>query len=118
VTGFDLLVELKPETAGMLVAARGMAPKVTDPALLSLCADYVDAILAEKSWQPGEVTPRERAFLSFTEQFMISVSDVSDKQVHALLEFASPDEIYAFITALFTIEMSRRVELVSEVVLS
>jgi hypothetical protein len=116
-TGIDRLAELQPEATSILVAARSAAATSTDDAVLSLCRDYIESILLGKPWLPPPLSRREQAFVSFTEQFMISVGSMSDRQVAELLEYATADEVYAFVNAMFTMEMSRRVELVSEVVL-
>ena len=116
-TGIDRLAQLQPEATSILVAARNAAATSTDDSLLSLCRDYIEAILLGKPWLPPPLSRREQAFVSFTEQFMISVGAMSDRQVAELLDYATADEVYSFVNAMFTMEMSRRVELVAEVVL-
>jgi len=112
------LRELHPEGIAELERALAVARRSTDPELLDLCARRVDAMLAGTGFDdPDGITARERAYLDFTEQFVISVSTVSDAQVDALLEHSTPEEVYGFIGALYVTEMARRVEIVSGAVL-
>jgi alkylhydroperoxidase family enzyme len=59
----------------------------------------------------------ERAHLAFTEQFVTSVRHVSDADVDALLEHASPEQVRSFVAALYAVELAQRVDLVARVVL-
>jgi hypothetical protein len=64
------------------------------------------------------LTEKEHAFIAFTEQFTSSVSTMSDEQVEGLLQFASADEVYAFVNAIYVTDMSLRLELVAGRVLA
>jgi hypothetical protein len=115
----ERLASLHPEAAAELHRVNAVARATTDPGLLGLCASRVDAMLAGGAWDDRVPrTARERAFLAFTEQFVTSVSHVSDADVDALLEHATPGEVYAFINSLYVVEMTRRVELVAAEVLA
>ncbi|ARN75821.1 hypothetical protein [Oceanicoccus sagamiensis] len=59
------------------------------------------------------MSAKEQAFIAFTEQFIVSVGTMTDEQVQRLLAFASADEVYAFVNALYVTDMSRRLELVA-----
>lgn len=107
------LASLHPEGAVQLARINQLAFEATDPALLDLCAGYIDSLLQDQSWvPPHSLTPREQVFVAFTEQFVTSVSTLADTQVERLLEFASEDEVYGFVNALYVLDMSRRLDLV------
>jgi len=61
-----------------------------------------------RPWRTGPPrrcsTPRDRAYLAFTEQFSTSVEHISDEEVSALLEHASEQEVFDFAVALYVIE--------------
>ncbi len=115
----DRLEALAPEPAAELRRSSALAQAATDPALLALCRDYIDAALHCRDWQPpeGGLTDRERAFIDFTEQFVTSVSSMDSAQVDRLREFASADEVYAFTHALYVTDMSLRLDMVGRAVL-
>ena len=52
------------------------------------------------------------------EQFVVSVRDISDADVNALLEHASPEQVRSFVAALYAVEMGQRVDLVGSIVLT
>jgi alkylhydroperoxidase family enzyme len=62
-------------------------------------------------------TPAERAHLAFTEQFVFSVGDVTKEQVDALLEHASAEDVHSFVAALYSVELTQRIDMVARVVL-
>lgn len=113
------LEKLQPDITKQLHTITQLAPQTTDPELLALCQSYIDATLYLQTWTPArQLTAKEQAFIAFTEQFITSVSSMSDAQVERLLQFASADEVYAFVNALYVTDMSRRLELVTERVLA
>jgi len=115
----DRLRELHPDGIAELERTLSVARRSTDPELLDLCAGRVDAMLLAVPFEdPEGLAPRERAYLEFTEQFVTSVSTVLDAQIAALLEHATPEEVYEFIGALYVLEMARRVEIVSSAVIA
>jgi len=61
---------------------------------------------------------RDRAYLDYTEQFVTSVSHVSDAQIAALCAHDSERDVAVFISALYALEFTTRVALVSGAVLS
>ena len=108
------LEELQPETTAELCNVTRLAPEATDAQLLELCAGYIDAALLLQVWNPPHaLTDREQAFIAFTEQFVSSVSTMSDAHVARLQQFASADEVYAFVSALYVTDMHRRLEIVA-----
>lgn len=132
--------ELQPESATALARAQAIAWDSVDPALLELCrcrvlgllqpgtgagpapagvpAPEADRRAALDAWQRSSLfSPLERAALAYTEQYVLSVSSVSDAQVQALREHLADAEVYAFAAALYVIEMGERLRLVSSAVL-
>jgi alkylhydroperoxidase family enzyme len=61
---------------------------------------------------------RERAYLGFTEQFVTSVRHIDDAQVAMLCSHDKPADVCAFIAALYVLELTQRVDLVADAVLS
>ena len=55
------LAALAPEPAAALHNISAMARQVADPALLALCADYIDAALQCRDWQPPGIAPTMNA---------------------------------------------------------
>ena len=113
------LEELHPSISSELNNISGVAAEVVDPQLLALCSSYIDAALCQQDWAPpsGGLTDKERAFIAFTEQFTASVSTMTDEQVDKLLEYASADEVYNVASALYVVDMTRRLDLVAGKVL-
>jgi len=114
------LKQLHPDIFAELDNIVGLSQQVTDPELLALCSSYIEAALLCLEWQPPArgLSDKEHAFIAFTEQFAMSVSTMSRGQVERLLDFASPDEVYAFVHALYVNDMRLRLEIVGREVLS
>ncbi len=117
---FTRLEKLQPAITAQLHNVMQLTTEATDENLLQLCASYIDAALRNQNWKPPErvLTEKEHAFIAFTEQFTSSVSTMSDEQVENLLQFATADEVYAFINAIYVTDMSLRLELVAGRVLA
>jgi hypothetical protein len=134
------LRELQPGPSAKLERANAVARESTDPALLELCRCLVVTLLdpgANPRSSRGEApeieaaklsalgnwansaafSPLERAALDYTEQFMTSVSTMSDDQVEALRAHLDDAAVYAFAAALYVIEMTERLRMVSGAVL-
>jgi alkylhydroperoxidase family enzyme len=132
------LSELNPAAAAELGQVNEAAWRSTDPAVLELCRRRIVAMLggdaqageddararelgldarklaALERWERSDLfTPRERAHLAFTEQFVISVASVSDGLVQDLLEHADEREVYDFASALYVVELTQRLDLVA-----
>ena len=74
---------------------------------------------ASADWDTSALfTQAERAHLAFTEQFVTSVRDISDRDVDALLEHGSAEQVHSFVAALYAVEMEQRVDLVGSIVLT
>jgi len=117
-TGMERLNRLLPELGEEAVKLEQTAWEVVDQDLLLLCRERVMAMLSgEGGEDPEELSARERAYLDFTEQFVFSVSSISDAQVDALLEHSSADEVNAFVYCLYVVEMTERVNIVAGKVL-
>jgi alkylhydroperoxidase family enzyme len=133
-----LLEELHPDGARAMARLDAAAWDNTDPELLALCAGRVAQMLGgepERNGAPVELDERklasladwdtsllftesERAHLAFTEQFVVSVRDITDADVNALLVHASPEQVRSFVAALYAVEMGQRVDLVGSIVLT
>ena len=111
---------LHPETSQYLGRMQALSQAAADPALLELCRSYMEAALRCENWQPsaGSLTPREQAFIAFVEQFITAVDGMQAEQVTSLLDYASADEVYAFIHAIYVMDMSLRLEMVGREVLA
>lgn len=109
----------QPETAAALDRMNDAAWEAADPELLELCRRRIAAMLdgAEDPVGPRGLTEREQAFLSFTEQFVFSVAGTTDADVDALLAHAGPVDVYRFVAALYTLEMTMRIDIAGRVVL-
>src|SRR5690606_30944077 len=108
------LAALPPEAATPLAGIHQLASAAVDPAILALCSACIDAILNDHSWVPPRpLTAREQAFVDFSEQFATSVSTLDRAQVERLRGFASEDELYLFVNALYVLDMRRRLDLVA-----
>ncbi len=116
----DRLEALQPEALAKLAAVNQFARRASDPALLELCSGYIEAALRCEDWQmpEGGLSGRERAFIAFTEQFVTAVSTLESSSVTNLLQYASADEVYAFVHALYVIDMTLRLDMVGRVVLA
>jgi alkylhydroperoxidase family enzyme len=137
-TTYPRLHELHPEGAEALAEFAAAAWAGTEPTMLELCRLRVAGMLeneparrwrsdearaagldsrkadAVDDWERSDLfTPSERAHLAFTEQFVISVSSVTEEQIDALLEHEPPDAVHAFISALYALEMSQRLDMVA-----
>lgn len=87
--------------------------------VLTLCADYVDATLAGDAWEaPASAGDLGNACLDVCEQFMISVADIREEQIRALRNHLTTDDVYNLMSAIYLIEMSRRLDHTLERVLS
>jgi len=134
------LGNLQPGASAGLARANAAARAATDPALLELCrcliVSMLDAgagssavhevvpglgqekLVALQNWASSDVfSPLERAALGFTQQFVLSVSAVSDEQVGALRAHMDDEAVYAFSAALYVVEMTERLKMVSRVIL-
>jgi len=119
-----LLRSLQPDGAAELALVNKAARESTDPELLELCRCLIVALLEENSIHRVDdrtasdaYSPLERAALDYTEQFVISVSSMSDEQVEALRSHLGDEKTYAFAAALYVIEMTERLRIISSVVL-
>ncbi len=89
-----------------------------DTGLLELCGDYFEAALRDRAWdRPDSLGDREAACLDVCEQFMVSVATVTDGQIAALRQHFGTDEVYNLMSAIYLVEMGKRLDLTLERVL-
>ena len=110
------LLELcRLRAAAMLGAADALAWR--SPVALDAGLDEAK-VAALDDWAAASCfDARERAYLDFTEQFVTSVSHVSDAQIAALCAHDSERDVATFISALYALEFTARLALVSTAVL-
>ena len=108
------ITRLHPEAAGLLARAQELA----DTDRLALCRQALEATLfgAEPPSADG-LDALTLAQLEFAEQFAVSVGGVSDAQVEALRTGMTDDELWAFVAAIYELDMGLRLERVAEAVL-
>lgn len=116
----DAIAQLHPEIAARFAQAQALSQENCDRALLALCGSYVEAALDIQAWQaPGRpLSEREAAYIGFTEQYVMAVSQLEREQVERLLAFDDADSVYAFVHALYLEEMRLRVNRVAKELLS
>ena len=108
-----------PEAAGEIRnLERVLTESGLDADLLEQCAIYYDTRLGDEPWTPPDsLSELEQACIDVCEQFMISVSDIRDEHIESLRRHLSTDEVYNLMSAIYLIEMSRRLDLTLERVL-
>ena len=113
------LAALQADSAVELDNIVELAQRSVDAQLLALCTSCIEAALRCEQWHPPEagLSDKEQAFIAFTEQFVMSVSTMDRDQVVRLLDYASADEVYAFIHAIYVADMALRLEIVGREVL-
>lgn len=109
-----------PQAAGEIANLERVLDETSlDRGLLELCADYFDTTLAGHTWRaPSALGDLETACLEVCEQFRISVSDLRDEHIAPLRRHLNADDLYNLMSAIYLIEMSRRLDLTLERVLS
>lgn len=108
------IVELQPEVSELLLAAQDAA-QISE---LPHCRAAVIAALENTVPEYGaHLSMLQEAQCAFAEQFAFSVSDVSDTQVLALREHLSESDVWAFVVAVYQLDMETRLALLAEEVL-
>ncbi len=83
-----------------------------DADLLALCQSFFAASLRGERFDAGrELSDLESDCLAVCEQFMVSVSTLSDDQVASLARHLSADDLYQLMYAIYLLEMSERLGL-------
>ncbi len=90
-----------------------------DTRVIALCADFFEATLREQDWQrPPSTGEFEAACLDVCEQFAASVSAIDDNLIAPLRRHLSADDIYKLMSSIYLVEMSKRLDITLERVLS
>src|SRR4051812_41474337 len=127
------------EAARRLDVLNEQAWRAVDPALLELArlrvatligydgawdrrvrgAGVAEEKLARLSQWPTDpaFTDAERACLAFVEQTVMDVSGVRDADVEALREHFDTDGLYNFVAAVYVVEFTQRLEMVTQALL-
>jgi hypothetical protein len=98
--------------ADMLGDQAGMLRRT--PAASGLSQEKVDAL--PTWWTSDLFTSYERARIAFTEQFVMSVSAVSDADVNALLADDDAMTVYNFVNAVYVLDLTTRVDMVTRTI--
>ncbi len=108
-----------PEAAGEIAnLERVLDGTSLDPGLLALCADYFDTVLSGGIWESASsLSELETACLRVCAQFSVSVSDMREKHIEPLRQHLNADDVYNLMSAIYLIEMSKRLDLTLEKVL-
>jgi alkylhydroperoxidase family enzyme len=94
----------------------GCGPEQETRTPAALAAGLEEATIAElPSWPTsGRFGPRERACLSFCEQFVIDVAGMSDDLAFAVSHQLGPEALMNFVNALLVVEQRQRLRLAWE----
>jgi alkylhydroperoxidase family enzyme len=116
-------------TRAALAATFDQSRATVDPLLLELAALSVAAMLRSRvprtpvlveperaaavpEWRGSDLfTERERACLALADQFVFAVGSVDDDLVAQALKHLQPAELYAFVNALYVLDVTERLEL-------
>ena len=83
-----------------------------DPELMELCRAFFASSLRGDAFSPNrELSELETDCLAMCEQFMVSVSTMSEEQVAALARHLGADDLYVLMYAVYLLEMSERLNL-------
>ena len=109
------ITRLHPEAAGLLARAQELAGADR----LALCRRALEATLFGAAPPPTDdgLDALTLAQLEFAEQFAVDVGGISDAQVEALRAGMSDDELWAFVAAIYELDMGLRLARVAEAVL-
>jgi alkylhydroperoxidase family enzyme len=98
--------------AAMLGDERGLARRT--PAAAGVDEAKIAAL---PDWRNSDLfTAPERARLGFTEQFVVSVSSMSDSDVDPLRADADDLDIYLFVNAIYVLDLTTRVDLMTRAI--
>lgn len=136
------LREAAPEATQNLDALIEVAWKSADPVELELCRLRIASMLGDtvgsarrtvaataagldeqrialldRWWESPAFSPRERARLAYTEQFVTSVSSMGDEEIEALLAEDDHVQVYEFTMAIYVLEMTTRADMMIRAVL-
>ena len=102
----DAIARLHPEAAALLQRAQDLS----GAARLDACRSQIEAVL-----DGGDLPEPADARVAFAEQFAFAVGSVTDEQVAAL---ELPDDVlWAFVAAIYELDMGLRLQRVAEAVL-
>ena len=118
------LRELRPEAVALLEQANECAHSVVEPDLLALLRLRIDSLIGDGALTKDpfpeggrDLTARQGVALSFAEQFIIDVSGINESDRESLRQYFPGEEIRELITALYILECTYRLTLVSRALL-
>jgi hypothetical protein len=109
----DHLLSGAPSLRVALDELRDAAIDSVDPELLDLCRSRLALLIGLDSPTVAprpDRTMRERVCIDFTEQFVIDVAGITDKQVAALVSELGPNGATGFVYALLAAEQRLRMQ--------
>jgi alkylhydroperoxidase family enzyme len=114
------LQELRPEAVTLLFSANDSVAKTMDPDLLQLLSARIDALIGDGSLSQkmfpdglGDLSESQRVAINFAEQFIIDVSGITNVDRTVLKENFPDEQMRDFVTALYIMEFSYRLELIA-----
>ena len=107
-------MKLDPDAAAALERMVNEAWKATDPAVLGRCRDRIRDLLSGSDLRSDPDV--DDPYLALTDQFVVNVSGVTDEQIEALRRLGDDASVYAFVAALYVIDMTERLDLLARAV--
>jgi hypothetical protein len=83
--------------------------KATDPNVLARCRHRIRELFGVENPAPRDDND---PYLELTDQFVRSVSGVTNEQIEALRRLGDDESVFAFVAALYVVDMSERLDLV------
>ncbi len=118
------LRELRPEAVALLEQANECAHSVVEPDLLALLRLRIDSLIGDGALTQdpfpeggSDLTARQGVALLFAEQFIIDVSGIKETDRESLRQYFPGEEMRELITALYILECTYRLTLVSRALL-
>src|SRR4051794_34422112 len=107
---FERLRDLHPAGAAALERMLEEAWQATDPDVLARCRLEIRTGLGS-GLRPDPAS--DDPYVALTEQFVRSVSGVTDDQIQALRRLGDDGSVYAFVAALYVVDMTERLDLLA-----
>jgi alkylhydroperoxidase family enzyme len=106
------LRELHPEGADALELMLERAWEAGPPGVAAPCRRRIRELIGAEAPGGGQ-EPVARAYLDLAEQFVLSVSEVTDEQVDAVRRLGGDRATYDFVAALYVLDLSERLDLLA-----
>ena len=100
---------MNADVAGALDRMREEAWKAADPDVLARCRDRIRELIGVEGSTSFQY---DDPYLALTDQFVRNVGGVTDEQIEALRSLGDDESVYAFVAALYVVDMTERLDLV------